>query len=188
MFVSSSENDPTWSYSQVKTAIFDAFFQVFLQQDPTRSYSQAKTAIFDTFFQVFLQQEGKNGHFLAWLSNQKYVRSIEIAFACLFLWHIDMNSAIFLFNWPPGSFHIHRTSKRINKHIRQYFSTSSLIARPKNGLLLLFCGSTDNCRCQIWLSLTDCSFVYDHFRRHDNLHWWGKNWTCCWYSLYWDIL
>ena len=63
---------------------------------PTRSYSLAKTTIFDAFFQVFLQQASKNSRFLGWLSNQKHVRSIEIAFTCLFLWHINVNSAIFV--------------------------------------------------------------------------------------------
>ena len=71
----------------------------------------------------------------------------------------------FLFDQPPGSFYVHTSSKRINKHVRQYFSTSSLIARPENGLLLLSGGLTGNCRCQILLFLTKYSFVYNHFQK-----------------------
>ena len=59
--------------------------------------------------------------------------------------------------------------KTIDKHVRQYFSTSSLIARPVNGLLFLFGGRTDDYTCQILVSLTDCSFTYDHFQKTQQL-------------------
>ena len=35
--------------------------------------------------------------------------------------------------------------------------------------LFLFCCRTDNFRCQILLSLTDCSFAYDHFQNTQQL-------------------
>ena len=44
-------------------------------------------------------QSNSSSRFLGWLSNQKHGRSIEIAFTCLFLQHINVNSAIF---WSIG--------------------------------------------------------------------------------------
>ena len=46
--------------------------------------------------------------------------------------------------WYKGIF-----KNYINKYVRQYFSTSSLIARPVNGLLFLFGSRTDDFSCQI---------------------------------------
>ena len=41
----------------------------------------------------------------------------------------------FWLDWLPGSFRVHTAWKNTNEQVRHYLSTSSLIARPVNGLL-----------------------------------------------------
>ena len=55
--------------------------------------------------------------------------------------NISQEIALSSISWldqPLGSFHTHTTSKNINKHVWQYYSTSSLIARPVLDLLFGF--------------------------------------------------
>ena len=63
----------------------------------------------------------------------------------------------------------HTISKNINKNVWQYYSSSSLIARPLNGLLLCFVVEQTILSCQILVSSTDCSFAYDHFQKMRHL-------------------
>ena len=53
---------------------------------------------------------------------------------------MNVNSIMLDLNGQPGLFHTHTSSKNIIKHVRQHFPSSSLIAKPENGLHLLFGG------------------------------------------------
>ena len=84
----------------------------------------------------------------------------------------------FLFYRPLGSLRTKISSKTINKPVRQYFSTTSLIASPVNGLLCLVVEL-------ILVSLTDCSFAYDHFQKtRQTCTRWEKDCTFCGYFCY----
>ena len=94
-------------------------------------------------------------HSFRYFSNKK----VEIAIFCLDYQTRSMveshksplqnDKCHFWFYRPLGSLGTKASSKTINKHVRQYFSTSSLIARPVNGLLFLFGSRTDDFSCQI---------------------------------------
>ena len=133
-----------------------------------RSYRLSKTTVSDTVFQVFLQQT-KNCRFLLWLSDQKHGRGTEIALTCLFLRHLN-EKCLFWLDQPPGSFRAHTTYKNINKHVWQYYSTSSLIARPVNGLLSCFVVEQTILAVKYWCLWWTTALYMIIFRRRDNLH------------------
>ena len=122
------------------------------ESDHMRSYRLSKTTIFDAFFQVFLQQRGRNSCFLSWLSNQKHGRGTEVTLTCLFLWHMNMNSVIFCsIGHRACSAHIHLQKGSTNMS-GNTAPPSSLIAKSVNDLHFSFGDWTDDSRYQILVS------------------------------------
>ena len=86
-------------------------------------------------------QPVKDNHYWCFLSGISLTKTVEIAIFCCGCQARSMVSSQYMsvsstFEWSPGLFHT-RTSSFMYRHVRQYFSTSSLIARPVNGSFYL---------------------------------------------------
>ena len=79
----------------------------------------------EVLFQVFLQS------FVKPEAYQRHRSCLYVLVSSTF----ERKWCHFQFHWPPGSLCTKTSSRTINKHVKQYFSISSLIARPVNGLL-----------------------------------------------------
>ena len=90
--------------------------------------------------------------------------TVEVAFTCLHLWHMNVNIVI-LARLVARLISRTYSLKNTNEQVRHYLSTSSLIARPVNGLLFLFGGLTDRFSYQTLVSLMDYSFAYNYFQK-----------------------